>query len=217
MKTNNRNLVSIPPPIRSGPGDMMTYLNMIRKSLIELRDQMPPSGIPKANIAKTPHPWKLFVEEQSSEIRLFTWHGAITVLQWSGSDVLPSFNDMNPIIGMAQTFGDPFGGTVGHLVLDVSKTYGVWIRLGRSSGTHTSTDTEFDDVLSQGFAGSAVIIADDTKIDPDDDWDYSGTNSYIFIGQVSVDANGAATIKQHLKSDLVIPLASTLPSGIIHP
>jgi hypothetical protein len=32
-----------------------------------------------------------------------------------------------------------------------------------------------------------------------------------------VDAEGVATIKQHLKSDLVIPLASTLPNDIVHP
>jgi hypothetical protein len=118
---------------------------------------------------------------------------------------------------MAQTYDDPFGGTVGHLVLSVSTTYGVWIRLGRSSGSHTSTDPEFDTVLSQGFAGSAVIITDTTNIDPDDDWTYSGSYSYIFIGQVAVDAGGIATIKQHLKSDLVIPLASTLPNDIVHP
>lgn len=208
--------INLPPRVQSGQPITAAHFNAIRESIARLARSGVPEG-PKIYPRRYDHPWRLFTQEESSEIRLYVWHGAITVLQWSGSDALPSFNDLNPIIGMAQTYGDPFGGTVGYLVLSTSTTYGVWIQLVRSSGTHTSTDTEFDDVLSQGFAGSAFIITDPTNVDPDDDWTYSGSYSYIFIGQVEVDSNGAATIKQHLKSDLVIPLASTLPSGIIHP
>jgi hypothetical protein len=208
--------INLPPRVERGEAVKAADFNSIRQAVARLaRSGIP--DLPRIMPTTYKHPFKLFTAEEDSEIRLFVYHGAITALDWSGAAALPSFNDLNPIIGMAQTYDDPFGGTVGHLVLDVSTTYGVWIRLGRSSGTHTSTDPEFDDVLSQGFAGSAVIIADDTNIDPDDDWTYSGSYSYIFIGQVAVDAGGIATIKQHLKSDLVIPLASTLPSGIDHP
>jgi hypothetical protein len=206
------------PAIQTSPTGIGRLSRETRKALAALRDRkIIVSGATGRGGSAYPHPFKLFTAEEDSEIRLFVYHGAITVLDWSGAAALPSFNDLNPIIGMAQTYDDPFGGTVGHLVLDVSTTYGVWIRLGRSSGSHTSTDPEFDTVLSQGFAGSAVIIADETNIDPDDDWTYSGSYSYIFIGQVAVDAEGISTIKQHLKSDLVIPLASTLPNDIVHP
>jgi hypothetical protein len=206
------------PAIQTSPTGIGRLSRETRKALAALRDRkIIVSGASGRVGSAYFHPFKLFTAEEDSEIRLFVYHGAITALDWSGSAALPSFNDLNPIIGMAQTYDDPFGGTVGHLVLSVSTTYGVWIRLGRSSGSHTSTDPEFDTVLSQGFAGSAVIIADETNIDPDDDWTYSGSYSYIFIGQVAVDAEGIATIKQHLKSDLVIPLASTLPNDIVHP
>jgi hypothetical protein len=206
------------PAIQTSPTGIGRLSRETRKALAALRDRkIIVSGTSGRGGSAYFHPFKLFTAEEDSEIRLFVYHGAITALDWSGAAALPSFNDLNPIIGMAQTYDDPFGGTVGHLVLDVSTTYGVWIRLGRSSGSHTSTDPEFDTVLSQGFAGSAVIIADETNIDPDDDWTYSGSYSYIFIGQVAVDAEGIATIKQHLKSDLVIPLASTLPNDIVHP
>jgi hypothetical protein len=206
------------PAIQTSPTGIGRLSRETRKALAALRDRkIIVSGASGRGGVSYAHPFKLFTAEEDSEIRLFVYHGAITALDWSGAAALPSFNDLNPIIGMAQTYDDPFGGTVGHLVLSVSTTYGVWIRLGRSSGSHTSTDPEFDTVLSQGFAGSAVIITDETNIDPDDDWTYSGSYSYIFIGQVAVDAEGIATIKQHLKSDLVIPLASTLPNDIVHP
>ena len=224
MKTNNRNLVSIPPPIRSGPGDMMTYLNMIRKSLIELRDQMPPSGIPKARIAKSSsHPFKLLAIDGFLKVAF----GSIAAQRLLNSHPIYQelrcyFNKTTP----TYLVGDPWnpGATVGEFELVDDTEYGVWLEIDRGPEESQAGfgGDDYDGLSTLPLGPAAQVFVSSTHLGPGY-WTGGGTIPtfsddllYRFIGRVSVDENGNAEIIQHLRSDITLS-ALVYPYGINFP
>jgi hypothetical protein len=210
--------INLPPRVDRGDTVKAADFNSIRQAVARLARSGTPE-LPRIMPTTYKHPWKLMVSEEDGDILLRVYHGAISVIDWNGSKSLPEFFSMIPTIGMDRLSGDPFATTEGSLTLATNNTYGVWLKLSRSSGTNTNSPdpTEYGSVNYYGFANSAEIITDTTSNTPSLNMPFSASFAYIFIGQVAITAAGVVTIKQWRRSDVVIPMAMTLPNDIEHP
>ena len=176
---------------------------------------------PRMNDAH-PHPWKITtvtaIVGASEEFRIYVNYGALTHETW-GTDE-PSF------IEGAATFNattptyllnDPFNtGTVGYFVASVSTDYGVWLKLERVDATSLFDPESLGEIytgMKYFIHSNAEIFISSTFVNSSDTPTYSGDFSYIYIGKVSYDADGNATIQQRRRSDIVTAVTA-YPTGI---
>ena len=185
MKTNNRNLVSIPPPIRSGPGDMMTYLNMIRKSLIELRDQMPPSVV-QSKRYRRPLPLEVFnLQKDGSTFTVSVREGYVierTVINDTGTDCL-TYHEPTGILSA----GEP----VDHTVADGQAIF-VKVTV-QDDGTISETEivVDADDTESTHYAPP---VGDETA---------GGVGEYYYkLAEFAADGNTLAITRFHAGANI---------------
>jgi hypothetical protein len=172
------------------------------------------------------HPFKIRVSTVGEEIRGYVNHGAATARTWNSTEY-PVFQDILTLFGSGgELENDPFlplGGTVGYEVLSASTTYGVWLIITITTGTADNPGSgEFDQVESYyGAPGGSVIgfSSDYTTLSQGPAYAAAvggGPFAMIYLGQVSLDSSGEPTIRQHRRSDVVIPIAS-LPKAIQFP
>ena len=204
--------INLPPRVQSGMAITAAQFNAIRESIARLARSGVPDG-PKVYPRRYDHPWRITVD---SDLRLEIYFAAVHVVTWPDTFDFPTIIPISVSIGGAFLLGDEFNVGTGFIQLAHTNDYGIWLRAGNSTSNPTAPSSEFDSVLVGSFAGSAEVIASTSKIEKTDVWDEDG-NGYFYIGKIEVDADSNAAITQNMKSDLLIPLAYTLPETIIHP
>lgn len=173
------------------------------------------------------HPFKVSVRSIEGDPTLFVAYGAASFLMLS-DDTNPPYNleiqtawdsAADPIEFLQ---GDPMnaGGAVGFAVLTPSTTYGVWLVLTASPDTIANpftTSGEYTNLVVWHYSPSdCKVVVSSTATSHLAAYSGSAGEVGYFLAQVDVDANGGATIKQHRKSDLCLPLVA-LPQDIQFP
>lgn len=176
------------------------------------------------------HPFKLSVVRESSQNRMYVEFGCVNVPDQTtdtNTDVIPFSLMRSPTMsnGSDPLQNDPDGGTAGYEVLSTSTTYGVWMRidcyaelvdLTGQTGTAGlgAANAEWYDEAWMGPYGSSNastcrIVVDSSNTTPGSAATKIGAGSgytYFYIGQVAIDANDVATIKQFRRTDIDVPI-----------
>jgi hypothetical protein len=212
--------INLPPRVESGEAVKAADFNSIRQAVARLARSGTPE-LPRIMPTTYKHPWKLQVVEEESEIRLKTYYGAVTAmrlnnLQPTMISLESRFNAATP----TYLINDPYNpsGTIGHSVLSISTTYGVWVQIERfpTESFEGFGGDDYDGMSSEPLLGAVSIFVTDDFPDPDDQPDWNDDLAFVHVGTVAVDGDGAATIKQRLRSDIFLPIVA-YPYGINFP
>jgi hypothetical protein len=165
------------------------------------------------------HPFKLIVTTSGANTVLRVRYGDIKaghIVTDSASNDIPSFRKVQTTINTGDLVDDPIApGTVGEITLAASTTYGVWIEVDfEDPGTnyrnpYGGVSYQWVNWIPMQFSTTARIVVDSTLTDEDDAAAKTAANSdkgYYYVGKVALDADELATITQHLKSDLTLPV-----------
>jgi hypothetical protein len=222
----------IPPLNLPGPGQRLRYAGqesgspMIDGGPVATR---PPHVIAETNraaqrVAEYTHPWKITVDE---DLGLSVGFGAVTTqalfegnLQSSYPEVSVTFDGTNYLTGDPYHLEGPYGSTT----LSNSASYGVWLKLERQPalGIDGGFDSDYEGLITSVIASAATIFVSTEYLGPGY-WTntatappYADDFAYVFLGRVVVSSGGVATITQHRRSDLVMPMLA-YPYGINFP
>lgn len=178
------------------------------------------------------HPFKIDVrnelnDDEDVETRLYVNYGAIST-QGIRTDEAPSFVDITTAWDFGNSLylaNDPIypTGTVGYSILSPETTYGVWLVLQYVYLSIANTFPTTDDYanIAQWYVTPSACNIVVSSSQTDMQARYSGATSPgkdigFPLGIVTIDAYGAATVKQHRRSDLVVPCFA-LPDNIEFP
>lgn len=203
------------PKLPRAIGNLLGYAKEVNQALQQLADRC--FEVPNPQPQKQyNHPFEIFVEKIGSEIRLSVNYGR-QYRNWVKSVAagITSVNsrtqeDEIPFETSQVLRNHPDGTTSGYTALNVSTTYGIWARASYVLVDSSSDYFSSGDGDSRGYMNTdtyALFVTnvekDDINTDPDA---YEGTDdAHLYIGKVTVDANGAWTIKQYWRSDIVCP------------
>ena len=171
------------------------------------------------------HPYQIRCDIIEGDPVLFVGHGAATTQYFydsGGFPVLRSIATRFDSVIPTYLENDPINptGTVGFSTLTASTDYGVWLVLEMVSTTHTNgliTDDEYAQLFQMaGDVNTCRVDVSTSQVSGDDYYVGGPGEVGFYIGKVSVDSAGSATITQVLRSDVVVPVV-VVPKAIVHP
>ena len=146
-----------------------------------------------------------------------------TIHDDSAGDESLAYDTVTTSIGGGDLVNDPATpiGSVGALTLAVSTTYGVWLKVSVKKDSWSYYDAPGDETIDatlveMAASGSATIVTDSTNTTPASAGAMVASTSgfaYLYIGKVTVDADGVGAVEQYRKSDIILP-ASLYPAHI---
>jgi hypothetical protein len=209
------------PAIQRSPAGIGRLSIEVRKALAALRDRKIIVSGAGGSRGGYVHPWKLQVVKEESEIRLKTYYGAVTAMRLNNlQPTMISLESRFDAATPTYLINDPYNpsGTIGHSVLSISTTYGVWVQIERfpTESFEGFGGDDYDGMSSEPLLGAVSIFVTDDFPDPDDQPDWNDDLAFVHVGTVAVDGDGAATIKQRLRSDIFLPIVA-YPYGINFP
>jgi hypothetical protein len=182
----------------------------------------------RAGAAGAGHPFQVLVAEEESVLKLRVRFGACTAQRLVNNH--PTYPEVRCffVSGGTPTYlvGDPWNpsGTVGSFTLATNTTYGVWLKVDRSSPESQAGfgGDDYDGISTLPHGPEAVILVDSTATGPGY-WsgggpapDYDEDFAYVFLARVAVSSGGVVTVTQHRKSDIELPFLA-YPYGINFP
>ena len=172
------------------------------------------------------HPFQIVVSQESSETRMRVRVGRAHQdhIQVVGGVTYHALQELSCLFNStSDLLDDDFGpfGVAGYEVLSNSTTYGVFLFASQSGGAGSgppNTTLEYQNIVGRGWTSLQVGVST-TYVSPSDVLAYAGslgTPGYgaLFLGRVTTDSSGNATILQYRKSDVALP-AMILPDGFI--
>jgi hypothetical protein len=211
------------PAIQTSPTGIGRLSRETRKAIAALRDRKIIVSGTRSRGGSYAHPWKLSIDDGALKVGF----GSIAAERLINSHPIHQelrcyFNSTTP----TYLLGDPWNpeSTVGEFELVDDTDYGVWLEIVRSSPESQAGfgGDDYDGLTTLPLGPTAQILVSSTHLGPGY-WSGGGTIPtfdddllYRFIGRVSVDESGNATIIQHLKSDITLS-ALAYPYGINFP
>jgi hypothetical protein len=209
MKIRNGNTpIQLPELIRTGDPITARWANSIRTALQRLRDRTPVAlgGSSPATIYN--HPFRIVAETIDDEIRAYVWNGAVTFQSWQTEDQ-PIYLEADITINEGALRNDPFPVLAeGYYVLSVSTDYGVWLKLGRTVALEAfnfdpSPNEPYSVLNFYGTNSQCEVIVTSDFVNKSETPTFDENNDFAYLGKISVDEDGIATITQYRKSDFV--------------
>lgn len=211
--------IQLPEVIRSGDPISAKWANSIRTALQRLRDRVP---VIKAGGNSTyRHPWEIITTIIEDELRIYVSFGIITYQIWNEDESQFVFNDgqvyFSQTPSLTYLLNDPFiAGDVGYFVASVSTDYGVWIKVARNAEFSVNippgNSEPYSGIAVQGYIHSSEILVSTEFVEFHETPTYDDDYAFIYIGKVSYDEDGIATVTQYRRSDIVTGIA-TYPVG----
>lgn len=215
------NPVKLPFSLKTNHPILASWANEVRTSIQQLRDRIPTAGgRGSTGGGGGSHPFRIRVDAGALSVDF----GMLYASRIFNDDDAKPYQCPEPLginVNGNNLRNLPGGGTVGTITLAGSTTYGVWIELSWSiTGNYDKTagiTGDFTNWTHQSFTLGGDVIASTTATTSSGASTLMGAasgKSYLFIGAVTTDGSGGATIAQYLRSDLILP-ATALPNRIV--
>ncbi len=206
--------IQLPEIVKVGDPITARWANGLRAAVQRLRDRTPVISGSRQGVPA--HPFKIVVETVDDEIRAYVWNGAVTYQSWATEDK-PIYLEADITINAGSLRGDPFPiYAEGYVELAAETDYGVWLKLGRTVETEAfnfePTNEPYLGLNYYGTNNYCEVIVTSSFVDKSDTPTFDTNNDFAYIGKISVDAEGGATILQYRKSDFVTGIV-TWPIG----
>lgn len=168
------------------------------------------------------HPWKIEVD---ADLVLRVNYGAVSATVISDGD-MPHNVDCPTLWDSTPTYlkNDPFypEGTVGSSQLATSNTYGVWMAVNTYFSL-TNIANPFGNASEIEYSrpwladvNTCSIVVTNSQSSPTLRFTGNSGDIGYFLGQVEVDGDDVVTIRQHRRSDIILPFV-LWPWGIVFP
>jgi hypothetical protein len=218
MKIRNGDTpIQLPDIVKVGDPITARWANGIRTAVQRLRDRTP-----VATMARQPqyvHPFKIIATIEEEEPRIYVSHGVVTYQEWDNTDQ-PTYKEADVYfdsVALTALLNDPFSILdVGYFVAAPSTDYGVWLKVNRApTGGVDNPNASSEPYTGLAYAGSTTgceILISSTSVEKTQTPTYDDDYDFIYLGKVAFDENGAATVQQFRKSDIITGIV-TWPVG----
>lgn len=213
--------VKLPFAIRTSDKVLASWFNEARTCLQQLRDRIPTvGGNGGLDGDLGGHPFKIRVSGGALSVD-FGMLYASRIFDDTDTKPYQCPEPLGIIVNGSGLRNLPSSGSYGTITLAASTTYGVWIELLWSiTGNYDKTagiSGDFTNWTHQSFSLGGEVIVSTTHTSSGGAQGLmaaASQKSYLFVGSVTTDGSGGATIAQYLRSDLVLP-AVALPNRIM--
>jgi hypothetical protein len=216
MKIRNGDTpIQLPDIVKVGDPITARWANGIRTAVQRLRDRTPVATFGRQ--MQYVHPFKIIATIEEEEPRIYVSHGVVTYMLWD-IDPEPIYNEADVYFsGTAPLLNDPFNtDPPGYFVAATSTEYGVWLKTARSFADATANPdyaTEpYSEIQWSGTHTGCEILVSSTSVEKTQTPTYDANFNHVYLGKVAFDENGAATVQQFRKSDIITGIV-TWPVG----
>jgi hypothetical protein len=220
------NPVKIPFPIKTTDKTLAAWCNEVRNSLIQLEGRIPTMRGGMTGGGKRLDPFSIVVSGTDLKVQYGNVKAGFIATDNDtspGNDII-SFREVGITINTGELIADPLGtGVPGALTVSTSTTYGVWLELDfEDPGTNyrnpwSGRGMQFINWLPMQFSTSGRVIISSTYTLGSQVTTLTAASvkkGYAYVGKVVVNGSGVATITQHLRSDIILPVFG-LPHQIL--